>query len=224
MHESADNRLSKKGFLAWIAESEAFAPEEKPRLAELVRALERELSEARRRHVCSVALTGDELAQRFGVDRTRVLLASLGHDLAKERTDLSVEEWREFAPAQIDAGVLAVPALHHAALGVVVMVNDYGVEDPLVLSAIRYHSTGCAGLSPVGRVLFVADYIEPLRRYAGRAQVEAACAGSLETGCLEVLRSKLVYLLARNRRIHRASWEFWNELVSLGAENHAQEE
>ncbi len=214
--------MSKKGFLAWIAEGEAFAAEEKGRLESLAKALPREMSEGRCRHVFSVALTADALAEGYGVDRTRVLLASLGHDLAKERRDLSVEDWRDFPAAEIDTGVLAVPALHHAALGVVVMVKDYGVEDPLVLEAIRYHSTGRAGLSPVGKTLFLADFIEPLRKDPGRAVLEAACRESMDRGCLEVLRSKLLFLIGRSRRIHRCSWEFWNELVSLGTENHAQ--
>jgi nicotinate-nucleotide adenylyltransferase len=200
-------------FFQWLQETEAIREEQKEKLWGLAESLTEQLSRPRCRHTFSVVATCDRLAEQYGVDRTQCCWAALGHDCAKENKELAAQDYVDFMAAEIDSGVLSIPALHHAALGVVVMVRQHGMIDPAVLQAIRYHSTGCAGLSPVGQVLFCADFIEPSRNNPDRAATEEACFIDLGVGCREVLRAKLEYLLHHGRPVHPSSWSFWNELV-----------
>ena len=214
-----EDKTGRRGFLSWLRAHTDLPPDEKKQLARLAISLPGVMSEERWRHVYSVALTANELAGRYGVDRRRTLWASLGHDIAKERLDLSIESCQDFLAAEVDGALLATPALHHAALGVIVMVKEYGIIDGVILQAIRYHSTGCAGLSAVGKILFMADFVEPLREDPRRPELDEVCHENLDRGCLEVLKCKLLFLVERSRSIHRGSWEFYNELVSLGTKD-----
>jgi nicotinate-nucleotide adenylyltransferase len=52
------------------------------------------------------------------------------------------------------------PKLLHAITGVFVAQKLCDVQDAEILSAIRYHTTGKANMSPVEKVIYLADFIE----------------------------------------------------------------
>ena len=54
--------------------------------------------------------------------------------------------------------------LLHAKLGAYYAKKKYGIENEEIISAIRYHTTGKAGMTPLEAVVFTADYIEPGRK------------------------------------------------------------
>lgn len=56
------------------------------------------------------------------------------------------------------------PYLIHAKLGSVLAAEKYGVADPQILSAIRFHTTGRAEMTTLEAVIFAADFIEPNRK------------------------------------------------------------
>ena len=41
--------------------------------------------------------------------------------------------------------------------------KDFGIKDPDILNAIRYHTTGRPEMSRLEQIIFIADYIEPRR-------------------------------------------------------------
>lgn len=44
--------------------------------------------------------------------------------------------------------------------------KEYKIEDPEILSAILYHTTGRPGMTLLEQIIFTADYIEPGRKQA----------------------------------------------------------
>jgi predicted HD superfamily hydrolase involved in NAD metabolism len=72
--------------------------------------------------------------------------------------------------------------------------DEYGVEDEDVLNAVRYHTTGRAGMSRLEMIVFLADTLEPGRTYEEADELRALAFEDLETGMLRVLEALGVYL------------------------------
>jgi len=91
-----------------------------------------------------------------------------------------------------------------------------GERDRGVLDAVRYHSVGYAGWDEAGRMLYLADYLEPGRAFEREAR--AALAARVPTDRAAVLKEVAA------RRIAQAvnsGWAlpgetvaFWNALVA----------
>lgn len=125
--------------------------------------LKETLDPVRYRHSLGVAFTSASLAMRYATDVEKAFLAGLLHDSAKYMTKAEyLEKAAEFGLTVTDAEKSA-PGLLHAKLGAVFAERFYGVTDPDVLNAIRYHTTGRAGMSLLEKIVCIADYIEPSR-------------------------------------------------------------
>ena len=93
-----------------------------------------------------------------------------------------------------------------------------GERDRGVLDAVRHHTLGYAGWDDVGRMLYLADFLEPGREAAGARSDRAELAGRVPKDRDDVLRE-----IARRRLewVLRSGWplpvetvDFWNSVVT----------
>ena len=91
-----------------------------------------------------------------------------------------------------------------------------GERDRGVLDAVRFHTTGYAGWDDVGRMLYLADYLEPGRDLdpAERAELARRAPHDPHNVLLEVAKRKITWLLGSSRPLDPATVDFWNALVS----------
>ncbi|HUK22479.1 MAG TPA: methyltransferase [Gemmatimonadales bacterium] len=89
-----------------------------------------------------------------------------------------------------------------------------GETDQGVLDAIRYHSTGYAGWDDVGKMLYLADYLEPGRKRNGKER--ARLAERVPRARNRILRKIVAYEIRwrvrTGRPVHPRMIEFWNAL------------
>jgi predicted HD superfamily hydrolase involved in NAD metabolism len=173
------------------------------------------LSRRRFRHVLSVARWARALAERQGEDPDRAHWAGLLHDCGKEIPGPAqarlVEKWRLPVPDKkfiLDAGHLG---LFHAHVSAALAEREYGMKDKAVLSAIRSHTLGAEKMSRLDRVLYVADFSSPDRRYAAAARVRRLARKDLDLAFREVLRWKLRYVLDAGAAVHPLTIRLWNQ-------------
>jgi len=146
------------------------------------------MSEKRWRHVQGVVETAGMLAEKHGVDVTRAKLAALVHDVVKEQ---DLDEAKQILAERGEEVYLANSSkVWHAPLGAMVAQEVFGIEDEDVLLAVRHHPTGRAAMSDLEKVLFVADYTEPNRKYEGCVVVRALW-DNLDLASAEILKQKL---------------------------------
>jgi HD superfamily phosphohydrolase YqeK len=94
-----------------------------------------------------------------------------------------------------------------------------GERDAGVLDAVRFHSLGYAGWDEAGRMLYLADYLEPGRAYdrtdldALSARVPAEPAAVLR----DVAARRIGWRLKEGGLIAKETWAFWNALVAAGS-------
>ncbi|MDO4552229.1 MAG: bis(5'-nucleosyl)-tetraphosphatase (symmetrical) YqeK [Bacillota bacterium] len=161
------------------------------------RAVESRLSEKRKRHTEGVIEAALALSQRYGEDLEKARLAALCHDLCKdlgrEETDRLVREWG------LDSRYIGNPDLAHGPLAACLAENELGIEDPDVLNAIRYHTTGRKGMSRLEKIIYLADGIEPSRHYPGVETLRRLAEEDLDAACLAMLRRTVKYVKDRGR-------------------------
>lgn len=163
----------------------------------LQKELRRELDDERYMHTLGVAYTASCLAMRYGENMERAFLAGLLHDCAKSKNMdhkkmLSLCEKHDIPVTQYEHDN---PVLLHAKLGSFWAEEKYGVTDKEILSAIRWHTTGHAGMTLLEKIIYIADYIEPNRKKQPYlSDVRALCFHDLDGGLRRILHDTLYYL------------------------------
>lgn len=131
--------------------------------SEIISDLQRRLNPGRFRHTLGVMETSVELARIYGAPEGKALYAALLHDCAKNLTENALMELAEVSGA--DADEMACLPVMHAPVGAYLARVRYGVRDAEVLSAIRRHTVGAEDMSLLDAIVYVADMIEPGRRF-----------------------------------------------------------
>ncbi|RKQ88903.1 bis(5'-nucleosyl)-tetraphosphatase (symmetrical) YqeK [Brockia lithotrophica] len=170
-----------------------------------------ELSPRRRRHVEGVVATSLRFAERLGVDRSKAELAALLHDMCKEwppeRQAEVLRRHRDTLWLDYDANLWHAPCASYIAR------ERFGVEDPLVLEAVYYHTTGRAAMSPLDLVLWVADYVEPSRDFPGVEAARALAEVDLYAAFCHGVRETILELAWEEEKIFPLALDAYNACV-----------
>lgn len=144
--------------------------------------LSNKLSKKRFIHTLGVVNSAMYLAKKYGANIEDAHLAALLHDCAKEIPLLKMRDLVADLPC--DQDMLHSGALLHGLAGMVLANTQYGVTNPDILEAIRVHTTGKENMSKLDKIIFLADYIEPNRKFPGVNDIRLAAEQSLDAGVL----------------------------------------
>lgn len=162
---------------------------------ELIKTLEQELSYKRFIHTLSVAGTASSLAMCYGADLEKAETTGLLHDCAKCMDVRKMQKVCEKAGLTVSSFEADSGSLLHSKAGSVLAAEKYGITDPDMINAIRYHTTGRPGMSLLEKIIFVADYIEPGRFTAKNLPLIRRLAFSdIDEALMKILYDTLVYL------------------------------
>lgn len=159
-----------------------------------------------RQHCERVAETAVVLARRFGVDESDAELAGVLHDYARdEGTDRLLEAACEFG-VPMTQFERKHPYLLHGRVGAAMVRRDLPGVGEAVLSAVAAHTVGAVPMSDLDRVVFLADMIEPARRYPGVEDLRAACHAGPLAECFRVGYGRSVrHVMEEGRPVHPIS-------------------
>ncbi len=152
-------------------------------------------------HIDRVVALAGPLATRHGLDVTRTLLAAQAHDLLRAVPPVELLRRAEAAGLPIDPIERAEPVLLHGPLGAHELASRGWMTDPLVLDAVRWHTTGHPAYLPEAWAVFVADKVDPHKvdRWPALAAVAELAETSLELAAL-------AYLELNAARARREGW------------------
>ena len=108
--------------------------------------------------------------------------------------------------------MLASGAMLHGPVGAYVAKKQFGIKDEEILNAIRNHTIGRPGMSPMELCIFVADATELGREdYPGLQQIRRLARESLPAAALYSLRRTREYVEKSGRpffpiAIQTANW------------------
>jgi HD superfamily phosphohydrolase YqeK len=169
------------------------------------------VGEYRRAHMTRVAELLGSWAGSLGLDddeQIRWRAAGYLHDVLREE---SPETLSQRVPLELRG--LPGPLLHGPAAAERLRVG--GMKDGELLSAIAFHTVGDATFGPLGRALYVADFIEPGRFFMQEwtAALRARMPHELNAVVFEIVRARLVHLVQEGSTLEARSIGFWNTLV-----------
>ena len=164
-------------------------------LKKLTKEMEKVQDSKRFVHTLGVEFTAAALAMRYGEDVERAQVAGLLHDCAKCMGNdklLSACEKHHIPVSDIEK---RNPYLLHAKVGSYLAKKEYKVEDPGILSAILYHTTGHPDMTLLEKIIFTADYIEPGRKQAPNlTEIRRMAFEDLDEAVKKILEDTLDYL------------------------------
>lgn len=181
---------------------------EKDDAIELVK---KELPEKRFNHTIGVMETSVKLAEKYHGDVEKAELAAILHDIAKywsRETMTTIIKESDISDELLNYHL----SLWHAHVGADYM-NKHGVHDEEIIWAIRYHTTGRKGMTLLEKIVFLADYIEPGRRFPGVEDVRELAEKNLDAAVVQALMNTMTLLIDRKQQIHPDTVDAYNDLV-----------
>ena len=164
-------------------------------LKKMQKKVKKYMDEDRYAHTMGVMYMCAALAMVHGEDLMSAQVAGLLHDFAKcmpNDKKLKVCLKNKIAISETEKKNLF---LLHAKLGAYLAHKKYGVNDDDILNAIRYHTTGRPSMSKLEKIVYIADYIEPLRTKASNLpMIRKMAFSNLDETMYLILRDTLEYL------------------------------
>jgi predicted HD superfamily hydrolase involved in NAD metabolism len=168
----------------------------------MLKAAEKRLSHRRFTHVLGVSHAAAILAQCAGAPQRPAIEAGLLHDLAKEVPLEELKEDLERRGCPIPAEDESHRPLWHAWAASVWAAQDFGIDDPDILEAIRLHPTADADISRVAQVVFLADYTDPTRNWDGVEDLRRLARRDFDAAFSTAIERKIAHVRARGKAVH----------------------
>ena len=170
------------------------------------------------------------MSKVFGLseeDSYSICAAALFHDIAKT---LPLEKALLLAEKQGKTLKTDIPTVIHQYTGAMLALEDFGrdIVNDDILSAIECHTTGKEGMTPLDKMLFVADFTEAGRKYRSCLEFREY----LHDGCEKINKNDknaryrllddvtkrivgytITYLTEKGKKIDPSMIEAWNSMV-----------
>lgn len=182
---------------------------------EIKKKLKEMLGDERYKHSLSVQQIARELAKIHGADEEKASLAGLVHDCAKWMSPFQFFRAAKRYGIQLSPTERKQTGILHAIIGGELAADLFGINDPEILSAIKSHTTGRSKMSLMDKILYVADYAEPLREYEGAARVRKLAYKDIDLAMLEAIEQKIQHLLEKKTWIHPNTIAVRNEILRI---------
>ena len=171
------------------------------------------LSDYRFHHSLCVAQEAKRLAQLHGANPDKAYTAGILHDIMKDTApDAQLQILADYG-VTLDEVEKQSPMLWHARSGEVFLRNILGVNDEDILSAVRYHTTGRAGMSRLEQVVFTADFTSADRNYPDVSVIRGLADDSL----IKAIRYGVEYTIRdlqnKGAVVHPDTLNLYDEIV-----------
>lgn len=170
------------------------------------------MPEKRYIHTKGVAMTAVHLAKKYGEDIDKAELAGILHDSVK----YAEKEWlrEKIISEKMDPNLLEYHhELWHAPVGSYVAEHEFQIHDEDVLNAIKYHTTGRAGMSPLEKIIYISDMIEPSRNYPGVELLREKAEIDLEDAMVSCMVHSMTFLIDKKQPVFPDSFHCYNDLI-----------
>lgn len=176
--------------------------------------LKTNLKEKRYEHSLGVSSTAVKLADLYGADITKARIAGLIHDCAKCMSDNELIDIANKNGIVIDEVLEETPNLLHGPVASVIAKDEMGICDEEILSSIAYHTTGKENMSLMEKIIYVADYIEPMRDFPGVDKIRKDAMENLDRALLDSFNNTIKHVIDKKQMLHLNTIKGRNYLIS----------
>ena len=107
------------------------------------------------------------------------------------------------------------PLLLHGPVGAELLRREEDLTDHSLYEAVRWHSTAHASLDHLGKLVFLADKLDPQKSavYSYQAELHAMALESVDLALLEFLSREMEARIEKGETVHPASIDARNTLI-----------
>ncbi|UTC67923.1 MULTISPECIES: nicotinate-nucleotide adenylyltransferase [unclassified Treponema] len=172
------------------------------------------LNESRYAHSVRVAEYARHLAEEYkteGVPPALAYFTGLAHDICKKCSDEELVKLVESDNLGIDDIEKTRLNLLHGRAAAVVLQKKFGINDKSVLKAAAFHTFGYEGIDALGKIVYIADKIEPGRPNTENFR-EMVKSSSLNELMLAVLNWNLSFIEKKSARVHPETKKMYEQI------------
>lgn len=170
-------------------------------------------------HIYRVVKIAQGLARHHGIDDEQASLASLAHDVARAMPD--EELLRRATDLGLTIGMVdrRLPILLHGPVGAEMLQREDGLDDASIYQAVSWHSTAHPSLDELGKVIFLADKLDPQKMsyYPYLEDIRPLAFEDLDLAILEFLNRETIARLNRRELVHPFTIDTRNSLLAATA-------
>jgi|TARA_B110000196_G_scaffold242293_1_gene210823 predicted HD superfamily hydrolase involved in NAD metabolism len=166
-------------------------------------------------HIYRVRDVALEIAAPHNIDLLQAELGALAHDVCRA---VPGEDLLWMA-SELDVPVSDVeqnfPLLLHGPVGAELLRKEEDFNDNVLYEAVRWHSTAHASLDPLGKLVFLADKLDPQKAavYSYQAKLHDMALENLDLALLEFLSREMAKRIEGGGTVHPASVDARNSLI-----------
>lgn len=168
---------------------------------------EKAVKKSRYEHSLRVAEMSARICRYYGLDEQLGYLAGIGHDICKDETNEKLIEIASRDGNEIIPYELSKPSLLHGRAAAVYLKELFDIKNKDVLEAVAVHTSGKIGMCDLGKVLFLADKIEPGRPQTNEAYYNRLFSLTLDGMFLSVLIENYEYITKKGYEIFPGTLE-----------------
>ncbi|MDB6352523.1 bis(5'-nucleosyl)-tetraphosphatase (symmetrical) YqeK [Trichococcus sp. K1Tr] len=174
--------------------------------------VEKQMKPSRFQHVLRVEASSIQLAEKYGASVEACSLAALLHDYAKEH---AAESMKEIVLSEgMDSEMTGYGSeIMHGPVGAYYAETVFGIKDEAILDAIRQHTIGGEMMTLIGKVLFIADYIESGRAFKGVDEARRLAEDSLDEAAYFKIEKTIIHLVKKELPIYPGTIYVYNSWI-----------
>ena len=153
------------------------------------------LSPKRFYHSVNVAALAVKLSERYGESPEKAKIAGILHDIFKETSEEELLQLMEKFGIILSENQKKVPKVWHGIVCAAYMEKELRIKDRDLCNAVKFHSTGRAGMSMLEKIIYAADLTSRERSYEGveglRSRAFTDIDAAVLAGCeFEIAKNK----------------------------------
>lgn len=157
-------------------------------------------------HVRGCEETAARLAVRWNENADDAAEAGILHDITKRFSPDEQLRLAEKYGIVLDAADIAAPKTLHALTGAWFAKEHFGIPEN-IFSAIQWHTTGRVGMTMLEKIIYLADFIEPTRDFAGVQDVRELAFTDINSAMIKALQMSMDEVTPRGAAPHPRSAE-----------------
>jgi len=175
--------------------------------------LRENISKERYQHSIKVSKVAEEIARHYKLSSNKAKLLGLIHDCAKDYTAGELNTMIKKYNINLSELEKSIPGLWHAYIGAEIARDYFNIKNQEMLDAIKYHSTASRKLTSLGKILYIADKIEPSRKEDNLSTARELVWKDIDLTMLELLNRELQSLIYRKLIIHPETLHTRNKIL-----------
>jgi len=92
------------------------------------------------------------------------------------------------------------------------------IKDKGIFNAIAYHTTGRKNMTLLEKIIYLADYVEPLRKYPGVEELRELAFKDMDIALIKSFDITIKYVIDKGQMLHLNTIEGRNYLIKIVGE------